>query len=258
MTLTCALVDDEPLALDLLESYVRKTPGLKLCGRYASAIEAMAGLASQPVDLLFLDIQMPDLSGMELSRMVDTQTMRIVFTTAFSQYAIDGYKVGALDYLLKPVSYPDFLATVQRALAWAASLSSDNTSSLQPAEGEGEIVAEGGAAVSPDYLFVKSDYKVVRINYADIAYIEGLKDYVKIYLTEGRRAVISLTSMKALTETLPADRFLRIHRSYIVCVDHVTAFSKGRVHIGEKELPISDGYKETVQRYIDAHLLQGR
>lgn len=254
MTLTCALVDDEPLALDLLESYVRKTPGLNLCGRYASAIEAMAGLAAQPVDLLFLDIQMPDLSGLDFSRMVDSQAMRIVFTTAFSQYAIDGYKVGALDYLLKPVSYPDFLAAVQRARTWAASRLPVSGPAIPAGEGESEGIPEA----TPDYLFVKSDYKVVRINYADIVYIEGLKDYVKIYLTEGRKSVISLTSMKALTETLPADRFLRIHRSYIVSIDQVTAFSKGRVHIGEKELPISDGYKEAVQRYIDAHLLQGR
>ena len=156
--ITCAIVDDEPLAADLLESYVMKTPFLKLEGKYSNAIDAMAGLRTQPVDLLMLDIQMPELSGLEFAKVIPHST-RIIFTTAFNQYAIEGYKVNALDYLLKPISYIDFLNSATRAEAII------NASSLD-------------AISQSDSFFVKSDYKLVRIFYDDILYIEGLKDYV--------------------------------------------------------------------------------
>ena len=160
MNLTCAIVDDEPLALDLLESYVNKTPFLTLKGKYSSAVQAMKELPDKQVDLLFLDIQMPELNGLEFSKMVDTHT-RIVFSTAFEQYAIDGYKVNALDYLLKPISYVDFLQAANKAVQWFELLQ-------QPKE---EI----------ESIFVKSDYKLVQIELKKILYVEGLKDYVKIY-----------------------------------------------------------------------------
>lgn len=160
MNLTCAIVDDEPLALDLLESYVNKTPFLTLKGKYSSAVQAMKELPDKQVDLLFLDIQMPELNGLEFSKMVDAHT-RIVFSTAFEQYAIDGYKVNALDYLLKPISYVDFLQAANKAVQWFELLQ-------QPKE---EI----------ESIFVKSDYKLVQIELKKILYVEGLKDYVKIY-----------------------------------------------------------------------------
>ena len=164
MNLKCAIVDDEPLALDLLESYVRKTPFLELAGKYPSAVQAMKELPDRHVDLLFLDIQMPELNGLEFSKMVPPST-RIVFTTAFDQYAIDGYKVNALDYLLKPISYTDFLQAAHKAQKWFELLP-------QPRE---EIQS----------IFVKSDYKLVQIELKNILYIEGLKDYIKIYEHEG-------------------------------------------------------------------------
>ena len=159
MNLTCAIVDDEPLALDLLESYVNKTPFLTLDGKYSSAVQAMKELPEKRVDLLFLDIQMPELNGLEFSKMVDPHT-RIIFSTAFEQYAIDGYKVNALDYLLKPISYVDFLQAANKAVQWFELLQ-------QPKE---EI----------ESIFVKSDYKLVQIELKKILYVEGLKDEYEI------------------------------------------------------------------------------
>ena len=236
--ITCAIVDDEPLAADLLESYVMKTPFLKLEGKYSNAIDAMAGLRTQPVDLLMLDIQMPELSGLEFAKVIPHST-RIIFTTAFNQYAIEGYKVNALDYLLKPISYIDFLNSATRAETII------NASSLD-------------AISQSDSFFVKSDYKLVRIFYDDILYIEGLKDYVKIYLESSQRPVLSLTSMHAIESHLPTEKFQRIHRSYIVNMNKIKILERGHIIFGEKRLPISDSYKEQVQNYIHSRTLQGR
>ena len=192
MNLKCAIVDDEPLALNLLESYVNKTPFLELTGKYSSAVQAMSDLPDKRIDLLFLDIQMPELNGLEFSRMVDTHT-RIVFTTAFDQYAIDGYRVNALDYLLKPIPYADFLQAANKAVKWFELLQ-------QPQE---EI----------ESIFVKSDYKLIQVELKNILYIEGLKDYIKIYEENSPKPILSLMSMKSIEELLPASRFIRVHRS---------------------------------------------
>ena len=234
--ITCAIVDDEPLAVDLLESYVQKTPFLKLEGKYSNAIDAMAGLRNQPVDLLMLD--MPELSGLEFAKVIPNST-RIIFTTAFNQYAIDGYKVNAIDYLLKPISYSEFLNSVTKA--------------------ESIINASSQAAnCQSDSFFVKSDYKLVRIYFDDITYIEGLKDYVKIYLDSSPRPLLSLTSMHAIESHLPTEKFQRIHRSYIVNMNKIKILERGQIIFGEKRLPISDSYKEQVQNYIHSRTLQGR
>lgn len=186
MILNCALVDDEPLALDLLETYVRKTPFLNLVGKCSSAVAAMKELQEKTVDLLFLDIQMPELSGLEYSKMVNPET-RIVFTTAFGQYALDGYRVNALDYLLKPISYKDFLEAANKALSWFEM--------KENASAGGNVVK-----VEDDCIYVKSDYKLVQIKLKDILYVEGLKDYVKIYIENEPKAILSLMSMKAMEE----------------------------------------------------------
>ena len=181
MKLHCAIVDDEPLALSLLESYVNKTPFLELAGKYSSAVQAMKELPGHQIDLLFLDIQMPELNGLEFSKMVDART-RIVFTTAFGQYAIDGYRVNALDYLLKPISYVDFLQAANKALQWF------------------ELVQKPEEI---DSIFVKSDYKLVQVELKKILYIEGLKDYIKIYTEDAPKPILSLMSMKSMEELLP-------------------------------------------------------
>lgn len=230
MTLNCAIVDDEPLALDLMESYVARTPFLKLAGKYSSAVQAMKELPGKQIDLLFLDIQMPELSGLEYSKMVSSDT-RIVFTTAFEQYAIDGYKVNALDYLLKPISYADFLQAAHKALHWFELLH-------QPRE---EITS----------IFVKSDYKLVQIQLNNILYIEGLKDYIKIYEEGASKPILSLMSMKAVEELLPASRFMRVHRSYIVQKEKIRIVDRGRILFGKVYIPVSDSYKQAFQEYLD-------
>lgn len=181
MILNCAIVDDEPLALDLLESYVHKTPFLSLTGKYSSAVHAMKEITGKNIDLLFLDIQMPELNGLEFSKMVDKHT-RIIFTTAFDQYAIDSYRVNALDYLLKPISYIDFLQAANKALQWF------------------ELVQKPEEIES---IFVKSDYKLVQVELRKILYIEGLKDYIKIYTEDQPKPILSLMSMKSMEELLP-------------------------------------------------------
>ena len=229
MILRCAIVDDEPLALSLLESYVNKTPFLELTGKYSSAVQAMKELPDTEVDLLFLDIQMPELNGLEYSKMVDSRT-RIVFTTAFGQYAIDGYRVNALDYLLKPISYVDFLQAANKALQWFEL-------TLKPEE--------------IDSIFVKSDYKLVQIDLNKILYIEGLKDYIKIYTEDAPKPILSLMSMKAMEELLPDSRFIRVHRSYIVQKNKIRVIDRGRIVFDKTYIPISDSYKQIFQTYLD-------
>lgn len=234
MILRCAIVDDEPLALGLLQSYVEKTPFLKLTGRYANAILAMKELPDNEVDLLFLDIQMPELNGLEFSKMLPART-KVVFTTAFGQYALDGYRVNALDYLLKPISYVDFLEAANKALQWF-----EMTQSKGSAE-EKEIQS----------IFVKSEYKLIQIDLDKILYVEGLKDYVKIYVKDIPRPILSLMNMKAMEQLLPASRFIRVHRSYIVQKGKIRVIDHGRIVFGKTYIPVSDSYKTNFQRFLD-------
>ncbi|MDM8241664.1 LytTR family DNA-binding domain-containing protein [Phocaeicola barnesiae] len=244
MILRCALVDDEPLALSLLESYVRKTDSLELCGSYSSAIQAMKSLPEHPVDLLFLDIQMPELNGLEFSRMVSDNT-RIFFTTAFEQYAIDGYRVNALDYLLKPISYNDFIEAVNKALQWfELRKKAETPDSVQTS-----------LPTDSNHIYVKSDYKIVQIELDKILYIEGLKDYIKIYTEDNPRPILSLTSMKTMEEKLPSNRFIRVHRSYIVQKQKIKIIDKGRIVFGKEYIPVSDSYKQELQNYVNEHII---
>lgn len=242
MTIKCAVIDDEPLALGLIAGYIKKTPNLELCGTYSSAVQAMKTLPENPVDLLFLDIQMPELNGLEFSKMVPEKT-RIVFTTAFGQYAIDGYRVNALDYLLKPISYADFIEAVNRATEWFnLKLKSENDKSSD-------------TSYNPDYIYVKSDYKLIQIELDKILYIEGLKDYVKIYTEDNPRPILSLISMKSLEEKLPEERFLRVHRSFIVQKQKIKIIDKGRIVFGKEYIPISETYKTMLQDYVNKHTI---
>lgn len=240
--LSCAIIDDEPLAVKLLETYVERTPFLQLRGTYSSAVAAVGELREKPVDLLFLDIQMPDLDGLEFAHMLNAET-RVIFTTAFSQYAVEGFRVQALDYLLKPVSYADFLEAANRALDWF---------SRREAKAGAEEQADA------ESFFVKSDYRLVRVRFDDILYVEGLKDYVKICLSGGRRAVLALTAMRTVEGYLPAGKFMRVHRSFIVNMERADALDRGQIVFGEKRIPVSDSYKEAVQTYVNERLLRGR
>ena len=233
MELNCLIVDDEPLALDLLESYVKRTPFLNLVGRCGSALEVLQQTKEKRVELIFLDIQMPELSGLELSRILSDQ-IKIIFTTAFEQYALEGFRVDALDYLLKPVSYPEFLKSADKALKWF-----EMKGNAQAPQGE------------EDSIFVKSDYKLLKVELRKICYIEGLKDYVKIYLEDASQPIVSLISMKSLEELLPSSSFIRVHRSYIVNLDQIRVIERNRIVFGKNYIPVSDSYKDKFTDFLN-------
>ncbi|MDN3579957.1 LytR/AlgR family response regulator transcription factor [Mucilaginibacter flavus] len=240
MILNCIAVDDEPLALGLVCAFIEQTPFLKLTGRYSSAVEALVGLQDQKVDLIFLDIQMPNLNGIELARVLDSRGAnkpRIIFTTAYNQFALEGYKVDALDYLLKPFNYEEFLHAANKALSYAELLQR----SANPAPA---VAAQEESRIEDDYLFLKIEYQLVRIALKDILYIEGLKDYVKIYLQSAEKPLLSLTSLKALEEKLPAKRFMRVHRSFIVSLDKINSITRNALQIGKINITVGDQYKE--------------
>ena len=225
-TLQCCVIDDEPLACRLIASYVERTDGLELAGTFTSAEAALERIRGGDIHLAFLDIQMPQMSGMELARM-GPPTTRVVFITAYSDYAVEGFRVNALDYLLKPVSYGDFMEAVARARAF------HSRPSAAPA-----AVTEPPAGV----LTVKSEYKLVRLPHHEILYVEGLKDYVKIYMSGERHPVLTLMSLKAVEQALP-ESFMRVHRSFIVNLDYARVVERGRIIIGDAAIPVSDTYK---------------
>ncbi len=239
MKLKCCIIDDEPLAIELLESYVKKTPFLQWECSFSSAVQALESISQGNIDLVFLDIQMPELNGMEFSRMIEGKT-RIIFTTAFEQYAVDSYKVNAIDYLLKPVAYSDFLKASQKALQWFE-LSAGATTETAPGNTSGQ------------YIFVKSDYKLKQIPLDKILYIEGLKDYVKVYLEDETHPILSLLSLKSLEEMLPHKQFIRVHRSFIVQGCKIKMIDRNRIVFGKEYIPISDSYKENFAEFLAQH-----
>ena len=236
MTINCAIIDDEPLAAEMLASYAAKTPFLNLVGVYNSAVEAIRTLRSEPVDLLFLDIQMPELSGLEFATILPPETF-IIFTTAFDRYAIDSYKVNTVDYLLKPIAYENFLKAADKALRRI-------------------VDSRKQATYAADrFIYVKSDYKLVRIDLDDIMYIEGVKDYVRIVLANNSQPVMCLMNMRTLEEYLPTPEFLRVHRSYIVHMSKVQSIDRFRFVFGDTYIPISESYKDVVNDYLNMHTL---
>lgn len=240
--LNVIIVDDEPLALDVLETYIAQMPELNLVQRCTNALEANEALKNQDVDLIFLDIQMPQLTGIDFVKAL-TRPPMIVFTTAYPNYAIQGFDLNAMDYLLKPISLERFMKAVNKAMDQAE---------LQKRENNTASSLEG-----MEFFFVKADKKLVKVNFDDIIYIEGLKDYVIIRLNQGR--VITLQTMKSLEEKLPFGRFKRIHRSYIVAMDKITAIEGNMVEVIEKDkpklLPIGKNYRDELLVLIDKNRL---
>ena len=232
MKLKCAIVDDEPLAIELLVSYVNKIPFMELTGRYANAVETMKGLAENPVDVLFLDIQMPDLNGMELAHMIPPTT-RVIFTTAFKEYAFESYEVSALDFLLKPIRYNKFLAAVEKAKQWY----------------EREPSADDAKSTS---LFIRVDGELRNVTIDNITYVSGMKDYVMFYLDGESKPLITHLTMKAVEAMLPTDRFLRVHRSYIIAVDKIKKIDRNDcIYIGEEIIHVPEGYQQAFHSFIE-------
>lgn len=239
LKITCIIVDDEPMALNLVEVYVIKTPFLELKNKCSNAIEAMEFLKKNPVDLLFLDIQMPDLTGIEFSKMLPKET-RVIFTTAFDQYALEGFKVEAIDYLLKPFDYAEFLSAANKASNWF-SLVKGNQQTILSNEKE--------------FLFVKSEYKQLRIKLSDVLYFEGLKDYIKIWLKDNHKPILTLMSLKSLEAELPTTQFMRVHRSFIVSLNNINIIERSQILINKQRITVSEQYKSKFLEYINKNSL---
>ncbi len=243
------IVDDEPLALDVLETYISRMPDLHLVARCQNAFEANEALKMHEVDLMFLDIQMPQLTGIEFLKTLARPPM-VIFTTAYSQYAVEGFELNAIDYLMKPISMDRFMKAVNKAQEQydLHHGESDKTAPEAPTTPDPD---------APDYIFVKSDKKLIRVKFSEILYIEGLKDYVIIKLENTR--VISLQTMKSLEDKLPMSQFVRIHRSYIVAMDKIHAIVGNMVEIIEKgapkHLPIGKNYRDELLELIEKHRL---
>lgn len=232
--ITCIIVDDEPLAVRLLESYVEKTPDLQLLASYTDSITAINAVKEQKPDLLFLDIQMPNVNGMELAHSLPSET-RVIFTTAFKEYAFESYEVNALDFLLKPIRYNKFLGSIEKAKM----LFDIQQTAVQPKQQHNTV-----------FIRVDGEWRNIPIN--QITYINGMKDYVLFYLDSETKPLISHLTMKAVEEMLPSEKFLRIHRSYIIAVDKIQKVDRNDcVYIGEEIIHVPDGYLQTFRNFLE-------
>jgi DNA-binding LytR/AlgR family response regulator len=239
MKISCLIVDDEPLAIHLLSRYVAQTPFLHCEAKCSSAIEAMEVLNTVKIDLIFMDIQMPELNGIEFSRTL-SKDIKIIFTTAFDDYALEGFKVNALDYLLKPFNYEEFLMAANKAKEWY------------------ELIQLKKAAVteeSDNFIFVKSEYKQIKIDLNEVLYFEGLKDYVKIWLKGIPKPILTIMSLKSLENQLPSAKFMRVHRSFIIALDKIQIVERGHVIMNNQaQVKIADQYKEKFQSFISGKM----
>ena len=242
----CIIIDDEPLAVVQLRKYVERVPFMECVASYNSASEALEALCSGGVDVMFVDINMPDINGMQLVRSLSNPPM-VVFTTAYSEYAVDGFKVNAVDYLLKPIGFDDFLRAANKV---------NEMHTLRNAQAVLQEPSPSDAGVCDDCLFVKSDYRILRVPINSIVYVESMSEYVRIYVEGQQKPIISLLSMKKIEETLPVESFMRVHRSYIVNLNMIKEISKMRiVYSGDVYIPIGDMYKDAFFEYIDKHFV---
>lgn len=232
-TLTCMIVDDEPLAVKMLEGFVDRTPYLKLEASFNDPVLALSTLRESPVDVLFLDIQMPDLDGLNLSRMVPPET-KVIFTTAFKEYAFESYEVNALDFLLKPIRYHKFLNAAEKAR---------------------QLFELSGVKEERGSIFVRVDAQLRQVDLSRILYITGMKDYVMIYLDQEPRPLITHVTMKAMEEMLPSARFMRVHRSYIVSLEKIRSIDRNNcIYIGKEIIHVTDAYKDAFNAYLKANI----
>ncbi|MDB4924812.1 LytTR family DNA-binding domain-containing protein [Mucilaginibacter sp.] len=230
--MNCLIVDDEPLALDLMEDNIKQIPFLKLVGACRNAFEAMNVLNEQSVDLIFLDIQMPGISGLDFLRSLKNQPLAIL-VTAYEEHAVDSFDLDVVDYLLKPVSFPRFLKAVQRAHNMFKMMEQVNKASLK----------------TDDHVFVNANYSLVKVMLDEVAFIEGLKDYVRINMISGK-IIITRMGLKNIEEKLNPIKFMRIHKSYIIALDKIDSIQKAQLIIKDREIPIGDGYRQLLQSYI--------
>jgi DNA-binding LytR/AlgR family response regulator len=228
--ITCIIVDDEPLAVKLLESFVAKTPQLQLLASFTDSVEALCFLREHPVQLAFMDIQMPDMNGMELSHMLPERT-KVIFTTAFKEYAFESYEVSAIDFLLKPIRYNKFIAAVEKAEQWFSH--------------QKETLS------TPKTMFLRVDGELRQVNFDNILYVEGMKDYVRFHIEGERLPLTTHMTMKAVEDALPTDAFMRINRSYVVRLDKIRTVDRNLcVYIGDEIIRVTDAYRDAFERYV--------
>lgn len=238
--MNCIIVDDEPLAVELIESFVQKVPQLNLVGMFNNAIDAMQSINSNLVDLVFLDIQMPNITGIEFAKSLKHPPL-IIFTTAYSNYAVEGFNLDAVDYLVKPIPFDRFLKAVNKASELY------NLKKQKPAIENPKPEQHG---LSEKYIMVKADYSLLRVDLDKILYIEGLKDYLKIFI-EGRKAILTISSFKNIESKLPSEYFIRVHRSYIVSLPKIESIQRHRIKINKELIPIGDIYKSNFYNKIE-------
>jgi two-component system, LytTR family, response regulator len=229
--MTCIAVDDEPLALEVIKKYISDTPLVSLVSTFTDAIQALTFLKTRPVDLIILDIQMPDISGIQFLQSLKVRPM-VIFTTAYAEYAVKGFELEAVDYLVKPIKFERFVNSLEKA---------------------GKLMSMRSAVAGNQddgFLFVKSGYGTSRVNFSEILYIEGLDDYIKIHFMDGRSPVLSLMSLKNILEKLPENRFMRVHRSFIVALKNIRSFRKKHVFLDTLKIPVGDTYAEAVHKWI--------
>jgi two-component system, LytTR family, response regulator LytT len=231
-------IDDEPLALQLLAGYIKRTPFLSLSGEFDNPFSAMEFIRSEPVDLMFLDIQMPDLTGTELAKVL-RDGPRLIFVTAYEKYALEGFKLDAIDYILKPYSYEEFLQAAFKA------------QNILNHEGHPKEHLD----FNSDFLFLKSDYKVRRIRFDNILYVEGLKDYIKVFVAGEPKPILSIGSLKTMEARLPSSKFMRVHRSFIVNLEKIETIERSRIIFGKEYIPVGEQYKERFQEFLDRNFL---
>ena len=267
MTLKCIIIDDEPLAVRLLESFVEKTPELELLASFTDSVEGAAAIKEGQADLVFLDIQMPDLDGMELARIVPQQT-RIIFTTAFKEYAFESYEVKALDFLLKPIRYSKFLAAIDKAKEWFGPLQPPPTGGAHwsrlgvASPNWGRQDGWGGMNASPSWgrlegasIFIRVDGELRQLQLSQILYVSGMKDYVMFYLDGEKRPLITHMTMKAVEEMLPHEQFMRVSRSYIVAPQHIRKVDRNDcIYIGDEVIHVTEAYLPAFQAYLEQRM----
>ncbi len=247
--ITCIIVDDEPLAVKLLESFVAKTADLELLGSFTDSVEAISAIKERKPNLLFLDIQMPDLNGMELAHMIPAET-RVIFTTAFKEYAFESYEVKALDFLLKPIRYNKFIAAVEKAREWFAAQLVQ-----APVNADHAVVTDSNVKT----IFLKVDGEYRQVALSQLLYVCGMKDYVMFYLEDVRKPLITHLTMKSVEEMLPTQQFMRVHRSYIVALDKIRKVDRNDcIYIGDEIIHVTDAFKETFDQYLQSKFPGGK
>ena len=233
--LNCIVIDDEPLAVEILQDFIQKVPFMQLQASYTNALEALQYLNKHETDLVFLAIKMPDISGIDLVKSLQKKPAGVIFTTAYQEFALEGYNLAIMDYLVKPIPFTRFLGAATKANEYITAIRNSKKESSAP---------------DKKFIFIKTEYKIVKVDLDDILYIEGLKDYSKIYLRDNPKPIFTLQNLKSFETKFSTHQFIRIHRSYIVSVDKINVICKNRVVIGQTDIPISIGFKNNLQEII--------